>query len=304
MIVGVFIWFAIRDNVDELREYQIQSIPLLILAALIFSSNVASTSFAWTLMMKFSGEKIPVFESINLFVSTFIVRYIPGSVWAVIARALANKEHGVKVVKTAWGWMIENISYLMVGLIFSALVLSSIADLPSWIIPLVVVALPLCGIFVLRYELLGKVFDKLVVKRFKKYIGDEYEVLELTMKQKFIILGVYTISWIFYSIHYFVVCKAVSGANLGDFFVLSGINALAWSLGYLSIITPSGGGVREAVMITALTTLGIMGKVDAVVVTLLARLAFIGGELIYFALIKIIALLRKSDGKVLRKGSN
>ncbi|MBN2100484.1 flippase-like domain-containing protein [Candidatus Dojkabacteria bacterium] len=297
LVVGLFMYFAVRDKVSDLKDYSISNFWLLLLSVPLFSLNVAINSWTWHTMMDFSGEKIPFMESMNVYVSSFIVRYIPGNVWAIIARAVMNKKFGVNMMKTAWGWLIENITFLMVGMLFSLFVLASVYKERPEVLIVVLIALPVCIVFLLRYELIGKLFNFLVKKKFKKYYDKNVEMLELSFRHKLTLVGMYGLSWLAYSLHYFVVVNAVTGVGIDKFFLITGINALAWSVGYMSIITPSGGGVREGIMILALTTLGIMGEVDAVVVTLIARLAFIAGELLYFAFTKLVYFLWNRNGK-------
>jgi len=294
-IVGVFIFLTVKDKIADIRDYQMPNLVVLFFVALIFSLNVVVNSLTWHFLMKSSGEKIPLIESVNVYVSTYILRYIPGNVWAVIARAVMNKQFGVKMIKTAWGWLIENVSFLMVGLFFSLLIFTHISTFRRELLIIVVIALPLCVLFLMRYELLGKVFDLVVKKKFKKYIGKESEVLDLSIKNKLVVVGLYSISWIFYSVHYYFLVNSIVGIDFGNILILSGINALSWSVGYLSIITPSGGGIREGTMILALTTMGLVGEVDAVVITLLARLTFVVGEIVYFGFVKLIYFFYKRN---------
>lgn len=294
-VVLLFVFLTVKDKIVEIRDYQLPNLAVLFLGSFIFSLTVAVNSLAWHFLMKSSGEKIPLMESINVYVSTYIVRYIPGNVWAVIARAVMNKQFGVKMIKTAWGWLIENVSFLMVGLFFSLLVFTHLSSFRPELLLIVVIALPVCAIFLMRYELLGKVFDFVVKKKFEKYIGKESGVLDLSVKNKLLVVGLYSISWIFYSLHYYFLVNSIVGVDFSNVLILGGINALSWSVGYLSIITPSGGGVREGTMILALTTLGLVGEVDAVVIALLARLVFVVGELIYFGVIKLIYYFYKRN---------
>jgi hypothetical protein len=141
------------------------------------------------------------------------------------------------------------------------------------------------------------VFDKLVKKKLSKGVQKEVEILELSRIQKVKIFMLYVLTWVLYSIQYFMVSVAVADLSLSDFLVLTGINAISYTLGYLSIITPTGTGVREGVMIAALQGLNLVNGVQSVVLTVLARIVYVVGEVLFFAGFKLYYLIRSRNEK-------
>ncbi|MBN1618437.1 flippase-like domain-containing protein [Candidatus Dojkabacteria bacterium] len=297
VFVFVLIYLSLRNNLDDVKNYEIKDWPTLIISVLVFSLVVALNSFIWHLMMLFSGEKINTLDSIHTYISSYIIRYIPGNVWAVFARALNNKENGVPIMKSVWGWLFENLGYLYVAFLYSLFTLGIILGQNKSLMWIVMGGLIIGAPFIFKYEWLAVIFNKVIKKKLPESVQNETGTLELSLKQKVIIMLSYVFTWLVYSFNFFLVMKATVGANWSDFFVLAGVNALAWAIGYVSIITPSGSGVREGIFIVALTTLGLTGKADAVIIAIIARITTVIGELIYFALIKLIYFIFRRNAK-------
>ena len=192
-LVAVFIYLTLKDNISEIKEYRILSPFYLGMSILVFSVHVMINAFAWVCIMKASKEKVSTVNSLNVYISTYIVRYIPGNVVAIAARAIENKQHGVRMLKSLWGWFVENLSFLLIGGSFSMLVFTRLFNEISGIKWVMLIFLAVgVGLF-LKYEIFGKYINKLLKKKFPKYISKEAEVLELSYKNKLILLGIYVI---------------------------------------------------------------------------------------------------------------
>lgn len=296
-IVIFFVYISLKGNLNKIEEFRIENYWYLGVAILIQAVTVFLFSHIWHLMMVLGNEKVRILDSYNVYVSSYVTRYIPGSIWAVFARAGYNKEHGVPALKSAWGWFVENVGYLIIGGLISLFALLQFGELENYSY-IAIPALIIVGLLIfLNYEKLGVLFDKVVKKKLRTKYKDELETLELNLNQKLIIFVLYFLSWILYSISYFLVVLSVENIGLDKFLVLSGINALSYTLGYLSIITPSGSGVREGVMIATLQGLNIMNEVTSILVTVIARIVYIAGEVIFFLLFKGFYLLKKKNEK-------
>lgn len=295
--VLLFMYFTLKDNLESVKHYKIDNIWLLVLSVPVFGISIFINSLAWHLMMKFSDKKIPIEKSIDTYISSYIVRYIPGNVWAIAARAYNNKENGVKMIKSMWGWFIENLSYLTVGMIFSLLVISRFLAGKSQYFWLILIMIPVALFVVLRYEIFTDFFEKVIKKKLPEKIRKETGFLDLSTKQRVVLLLIYSISWIFYSINFLMVSHAVVGIELSQVPVLVGANALAWSIGYMSIVTPSGAGVRESILMLILNGQIGIPKLDTVVITILARVTFIFGDLFIFAVFKLYKIIFMKNGE-------
>lgn len=294
LLVGMFIFVTLRDNYEEVKHYRIESPYYLIGAVLLFTAQFGANALIWSKLMEYVGEKIPTWDSVQVYISSFIIRYIPGNVWAIAARAAMNRDYGVKITSSIWGWMIENVSYLFVGLCFGLLALVGIDGIPREFILVVAVSIPACAVFLFRYSILERLVRKIIKSRFPQVKASEVGKFDISLQRRVVLLCMFIISWILFSFQFVLVALAVSDVSPGEIFFLGGVNALAWSIGYISIITPSGTGVRESVIILTLTAFGIVGEVDAITIALLARLTAVAGEVLLFGGVKFTNFLIKS----------
>ncbi len=90
--------------------------------------------------------------------------------------------------------------------------------------------------------------------------------------------GAYLFLWTFLGIAFFVFIKSLTPVSISQLPVVTGTYAVAWSIGFLSIITPSGLGVREGVLSLLLTS--VLPPATATLVALLSRLWTLSTELI------------------------
>lgn len=100
----------------------------------------------------------------------------------------------------------------------------------------------------------------------------------LPMAKIFRFLGVYLFLWVFLGIAFFLFIKSFFPVAVSQLFVVTGIYAFAWSIGFLSVITPSGLGVREGIL--SLLLINVLPPATATLVALLARLWTLTAELL------------------------
>jgi glycosyltransferase 2 family protein len=296
-LVAVFIFLTLRDNYEEVKQYRIDKAWLLIPATLVFSVQVLANAWIWDILMRMAKQTVSTWNSILVYISSFVIRYIPGSLWAVAARAAMNKPHGVKAMTSIWGWVIENVTFMLVGLVMSVLVLINVEEIPQWVIAIVVVGIPASFLFLMRYEWVEKIVEMVGKKAFPDKAADEVVKFDLAVGDRLKLIGLFALSWLIFSAHFYLVADAVANVSTDSFFLLAGVNALAWCIGFVVIVAPSGAGIKEAVIILALPALGITGEVDAVVIALLARMTAVLGEVAIFGAVKGANFLRKRNEK-------
>lgn len=296
--VAVFIYSTLRDNYEEVKRYRVDKVWLLIPSTLVFSIQVFANAWIWNVLMRMTKQTVSNWNSIVVYISSFVIRYIPGSVWAVAARATMNNVHGVKAMISIWGWVIENVTFMLVGLVMSVLVLMNVEGVPQWVVVMVFVGIPASFLFLMRYEWVEKIVEIVGRKVFPNKVADEVVKFDLSVKDRLKLIGLFALSWLIFSVHFYIVADAVASVSLDSFFLLAGVNALAWCIGFVVIVAPSGAGIKEAVIILALPALSITGEVDAVVIALLARMTAVLGEVTLFVVVRGVNMLIKRNEKL------
>ena len=99
-----------------------------------------------------------------------------------------------------------------------------------------------------------------------------------SMSKLLLSLIVYLLLWVLLGAAFFLFIKSLCPISVSQLVVVTGIYAVAWSIGFLSVITPSGLGVREGVLSLLLTT--VLPPATATLVALLARLWTLAAELL------------------------
>ena len=282
--VAYFVYTKLEGNFRSLGDSAITvNWSRIFIAIAIFALHNIYNGFNWHYMMASSGEKLSYDSQVRVYLKSYILRYIPGNIVGIMARAVYNKEYGVASVKSLWGWFFENIIYLGLGITLGLNVLLLLADYGSLSLPIIALALGVGVFFVVKNDILKLLFSKTLIKKLPKKAQKEFEVLDIPLQSRVSLLLRYFLSWGIYSLSYVVAVSAVVDVSVSQLVLLASTNALAYSIGYLSLVTPSGAGVRESVMISALTSVVGLENSISVIIAVLARIVFIGGELIGFA---------------------
>lgn len=293
-LVIYFIWTRI-NNVDDIWE-NIRNVDMffLSLSVTLFTLQTLYNSYLWYYLMKESGEKVDVNGQMDTYLSSYLLRYIPGNIVGILSRGELNRKYGVSRLKSLWGWFLENITYLLVAMslgsyfVFKNLsevvglteVITSRTELITYggiVIVVFMVITTLLLMFKTNY--LWKLFNHYIInKLLKKNLGKDVEV-RLTNRSRILIVLGYFMSWLIYSASFLSLVYSVAPGSLEFFLSLSSLNALAWSFGYLFIITPSGTGVREGVLIALLPAIFGISPVNAAIIALTMRLVTVAGEI-------------------------
>jgi len=308
--VVYFIYRKLDGNIQQILQYDIYSFTGLILPIGIMTIYTCLNAVHWKRLMELVGEKVKWIEQMDVYITSFLLRYIPGNVVGILSRGLNNRKYGIPLVKSVWCWFLENIYYLVIGILLGVYVLIKKFDLFTGFIQLngnsqiftvsisvflVLSALVVGLLIFFKSEILFRVF--IYLSQFflpKKYKGIKFIEARLSIVGKIEIVLRYLSSWALYTVSYFLVVYMLTGVSIEFPLELASINALAWSLGYLFILTPGGAGIREFVTIALLPSVTSFSVTDSVIIAITARVVSIFGDILAFLIIKFVQLL---DGK-------
>jgi hypothetical protein len=218
------------------------ALALSYVSALVWWSALA---FGWSALLGGDNRREPV----AAWCKTQVARYVPGGIWAPVARA-TTVQGRVRDKVAAVG--AENVVVLCAALGVGAL-WSSVHD-PRWLPVTLVMLLPLLGSRWLERR--TNVTNRGVVAAGVTYVG----------------------GYIAYGLSGLLAQVAVSGLHNPTFpLAVAGASCIAWAVGLVVVIAPGGVGVREVVYVWLLTGLYPQAElkgaaVAARVVTVLAEL--------------------------------
>jgi uncharacterized membrane protein YbhN (UPF0104 family) len=242
VIIFGFLLHALYSSWHEIRAYTWE-IKYGVLA-LSFILSILSASFSAYLLRRILtrlGVSLSYRKLFRVFFLSQLARYIPGMLWGVLGWAyLAEREEGVpKTTSTA---------ALMLHLLFQVVsgVMVFLLTIPFWenvsdtaaLIP-VLLLLPL-GLLLLQPQLVRRAFN------FGLRLGGQqpldidwgygYVLMQLTLSMA---------AWVGRGLTSYFLIQSITFCPPSKLAVIVGAIAIAWVVGLVSVVTPSGLGVME-----------------------------------------------------------
>lgn len=273
-VLGSWGWF-LWSQFDALRAYpwQIEARPFA--AGLLWGAvYFAGLAVCWTLLLRTMGgaaRAVGLADGVHIWLSTMLARYIPGNVWHIVGRVALAGRLGVSKSQVAASATVEQLLTLMGALAVFGLGLPfwrGGAGPEAWMLLLIP-----AGLALLHPRALGALMAWAARRLGRPELAWPY-----TYPAMLGLLGAYTLANLAAGAALYVIVDALAGAEPAQFAFLAGATGLAWAAGYLSLLTPSGLGVREAAL-TALLAAALPLPV-AVAASLAHRLALTLGEVI------------------------
>ncbi|MFH1749719.1 MAG: lysylphosphatidylglycerol synthase transmembrane domain-containing protein [bacterium] len=283
ILIVFFIGKILWDNWSELQDFDWQiNWWYFILAIMFHTLSFFVLGFSWNrILTEVSGQTLDTKKVWKIFFTSQIIRYIPGNVWSFINLGVANSEKlGIRKTHTLLAIFIEIALRMAVGALISVIVLYEIFHKFSLFYYAILVITVFGALFVIfNQKILNSILNWLFRKKGENFIS------QAKFKKRTLVglSGIFALHWIVFGIGlYFLIISL--GIDISIYKAI-GVDILSWIVGYLSLITPSGVGVREATMIILLSPY--MTVAIATVVSLLARLMFVIGELLNLGLVYI-----------------
>ena len=252
IILALFL-YQVKKNWADLTAYTFQWNPwLLALAFLGFMLQELSYGLIWRGILARLGSHLGLRVCLRIYLASEFVRYIPGNVWHVLTRILWVGKYGVSRPVAFASMAIELITKLAAGmLVFSMSLLfwQDYGKVGSLLRGSLLDILGVAGIIALFIGLHPRVLNGVLnwaLRRMKR------EPIQLTLRYSdilFITLA-WCASWIVAGSAFYILLLALwPAAPLVAWPICIGIYAIAWDIGFVSFITPSGLGVREAAIV-------------------------------------------------------
>ncbi len=249
---------AVLAHVDELSW----SAVLLALVAVL--GGLLASLMAWRALLADLGSPLPFAPASRVFFLGQLGKYVPGSVWPVVAQMEMGKEHGIPKARSGVVGLLTVAIALVAGLLVAALTLpftSAEAASTYWYVFL---AVPLLGGL-----LLPPVFNPLIDRALRLARRGGLE-RPLTARGLGVALIWSLVSWAGFGTQMWLIVRTLGQDGRANVLPLAvGAFALAWTAGFLVIFVPSGFGVREVVLIVALSQ--VLTKDQATLAALVSR---------------------------------
>ncbi len=237
--------------------------------------------YLWHLIVREKTE-INLFESLNLWAISEFKRYVPGSIWAFLGRTFSFEKKGIKKKDTAFFLFYEAQFFILGCIIVSLLSISKILDLfnvnnYSGIIFFTIYILFFLFfiIFIFNASLSKKNNIKII-----KLVLSIFPKFNYIKNIKFLSLS--SLAVFAFGLGSYFSSIALFNLDIRNFLIDSSFFTFSILIGYLSIITPMGLGVREGIIILGFSK--ILGIENAGILAIFTRFVLIISELFFIFL--------------------
>jgi uncharacterized membrane protein YbhN (UPF0104 family) len=249
VVAGVTFYRDRHDLASAWRSIGVAGFAVSLLFGLL---SVATNARSWGSVLAGLGVAIPPLELTRVFCVSQIGKYLPGSVWPVLAQMSAGKRHGASKRTMLTANLLTILVSLCVGLSVACALLPtadhSLFHRYWWVL----LGVPLL-LAMLHPRAFTAVLDKLLALARRPALNERLPV-SATIRS-----GGWSIaSWLMLGLHLYFLCAALGHHGIfGHFgfrtFVLCvGSMAAAVCIGVLVIPVPGGAVVREAVLLVTL----------------------------------------------------
>lgn len=251
-------WSGVRDSLNELEPTALMASAAAGLGAL------GCALLVWRTLLADLGSRLTLLAAIRVFFVAQLTKYVPGSVWPVLAQMELGRDAGVPRPRSAAAFvlalLVANASGLFVACVTLPLLASVAAERFRWLLLAAPVFLAVAHPGVLN-PLLGVALR--VTRR-------EPMTTALSWRGT---LTAYTwslVGWVAAGLHVWFVTLAFAGTGRGGFLLAVGGFALAWCAGFWAFVFPAGVGIRDLALAAALTP--VLGEAAALAAALVSRL--------------------------------
>jgi len=229
------------EVVDALRDLTWGAVAASLVACVV---ALGVNAMSWRAVMRAVGLDVPVPEAARVFLLSQVGKYVPGSVWPVLAQAELARDHGVSRPRAMTGSIVAMVvGVAMSGVVAAVgLVLSQPGALAAYWWVLVVAA-------ALATLLVPAVLARVVALAFRVTRRGE-EPVRIGAAPLAASAAWSLLMWAILGVHAWLLLREL--APDAGLLVATGAFAFAWLVGFVVVLAPAGAGAREAALVLAL----------------------------------------------------
>jgi uncharacterized membrane protein YbhN (UPF0104 family) len=264
-------WNKVSDSIHDLSVFGIVASGVATVLA------VGTTVLSWRALLAGLGARLPLRAAVRIFFVGQVGKYIPGSVWPVLAQMELSRDYGIDRPKSA------SASLVVLALAVPAGGIAAVATLPfvsasalrhyGW-------ALAAVPVFIIVLH--PAVLSRLLALGFRLL---RRPALTERLRTTTVLVGAgwLLVSFLLYGIGTWFLLRDLHPAVHGPRLLALAIGgyALAWTAGFLVLVLPAGAGVREAVLV--LTLAPALASAPALLAAVVARLLATVADLVWAA---------------------
>jgi uncharacterized membrane protein YbhN (UPF0104 family) len=266
--LGVYVvadqWTQVRAGLASMGLLAIAGALVAVLLGLVATMQV------WRVLLAALGSPLAIRPTARVFFLGQLGKYLPGSIWPVVAQMELGTAHRVPRHRSASASVLTMLFCLLAGLLAALVTLPFAPGARSyrWVF-LAAPVLLVC----LFPQVLNRILDRLL--RLAKRPALEQPLAGRAVAGA---LAWALASWVGFGLQIWLLAIRL-GAPLGRAALLSvGGFAFAWCVGFVVVFVPAGAGIRDVLLIATLSPMLDVGKATAV--ALVSRVLMTAGDLI------------------------
>jgi len=287
-LVCIFALVMVRKSLPDVAKLHPTNYGMLALGTVLFAVTYLIQAFGWHLLLRALGQPVSVVDSARMFFMSMIARWMPGRVLYAATRLYIGRQIGISVTAVAFAIVLELIYILLGGVIvivaFAGGILHGFVSSPKGILTLIVAVgvIVVAGMLAIKPSTLISLSRVPLFRRLMKKMAGE----ELSEENQPRMSTSSSLLLIVYAAGYWLVCGLMFGVLSSGFMPMNPDRWLAcipafagsWLIGFFSILTPAGIGVREYAMTVMLEHS--MGQAHAVLMSVASRVVMMFVELL------------------------
>jgi uncharacterized membrane protein YbhN (UPF0104 family) len=218
----------------------------LLAALLVTAVGLLCGTRAWTLTLAAVGAPVPAGTGIRMFFVGFLGKFVPGRLWGLLAQIRLGEKAGVSRARMAGTYLVNLAVVLLTGGAVSLLVAPAVLDTGlAWLLAPVL----LLVVLAVRPDVIDTVvaLAARVTRRPRPAALDRPADIRRSIAYQ-------TVSWLLSGLHLWIFAVLLGADAAAALPVTVGAFALATTAGTVALFVPDGAGVREVVVVAALTT--------------------------------------------------
>lgn len=286
LAVALLIATVARERIALAEALQQLSIVPLVASTLLVLAGLLAQMLSWRALFAGEGSDVPSLRaSAQIYYIGQLGKYVPGSVWAVVAQSELGVEHRISRSRSAVVALGALAVLVVTGTGVAAVVLSVTSPGSLWSYWWALPALPV-GVFLL----MPPVFNRLI--RVALRVARREGMADGIGGRALVVSSAWALAmWGLFGAHAWVLADALGGRSSQIALVCVGAFALAWVVGLLVVIAPAGAGAREAALVLALGS--VLARPEALVLALVSRIIMVLADAVVAGAVAPDLLLRR-----------
>lgn len=285
VVIGFAVYYLVNrwQGVSAaIAEISWQSLALSFLLVLL---GLAAGTMSWVSVLNGLGPKVPVARAAQVMLVGQLGKYAPGSVWSYVMQMELGRQYGILrprvLVAGLYAAGIGVVSSLILGALALPVVLQGHSFL-MWLFMLLPIGLVCLHPKVMTW------LASLVLRLFRRP-PLEHQVTFVVVGKA---VGWALLSYLLYGLHLWLLVNSLVDLDFQTLVLLTGTMALGFTVGLFAFIFPSGVGVREAILVGAMTLLLTIPQASAM--SLVSRMMFTAADLLAAGVaVLFVVVLRK-----------